>query len=75
MSDLYWLTDEQMARLEPYFLKSHGKPRVDDRRVLSDIVSSTATGYDGAMPLGSMAHTRRSTTGGSDWAKEVSSSA
>lgn len=28
LSDLYWLTDEQMARLEPYFPKSHGKPRV-----------------------------------------------
>jgi len=38
MSDLYWLTDEQMARLEPYFPKSHGKPRVDDRRVLRGIV-------------------------------------
>jgi len=38
VSDLYWLTDEQMARLEPYFLKSHGRPRVDDRRVLSGII-------------------------------------
>ena len=38
MSDLYWLTDEQMARLRPYFPKGHGKPRVDDRRVLSGIV-------------------------------------
>ena len=38
MSDLYWLTVEQMARLEPYFPKSHGKPRVDDRRVLSGII-------------------------------------
>jgi transposase len=38
MSDLYWLTDEQMARLRPYFPKSHGRPRVDDRRVLSGIV-------------------------------------
>jgi transposase len=38
MSDLYWLTDEQMARLQPFFPKSHGKPRVDDRRVLSGIV-------------------------------------
>ena len=38
MSDLYWLTDEQMARLRPYFPKSHGKPRVDDRRVLSGII-------------------------------------
>ena len=38
MSELYWLTDEQMARLQPYFPKSHGKPRVGDRRVLSGIV-------------------------------------
>jgi transposase len=38
MSDLYWLTDEQMVRLAPYFPKSHGKPRVDDRRVLSGII-------------------------------------
>lgn len=38
MSDLYWLTDEQMARPEPFFPKSHGKPRVDDRRVLSRII-------------------------------------
>lgn len=27
----------QIARLEPYFTKSPGKPRVDDRRVLSGI--------------------------------------
>jgi transposase len=33
-----WLRDEQMERLEPYFPKSHGKPRVDDRRVLSGII-------------------------------------
>ena len=38
MKDLYWLTDEQMARLEPFFPKSHGRPRVDDRRVLSGII-------------------------------------
>ena len=38
MSDLYWLTEAQMARLEPFFPKSHGKPRVDDRRVLSGII-------------------------------------
>ncbi len=34
MSDLYWLTDEQMARLEPFSPKSHGRPRVDCRRVV-----------------------------------------
>lgn len=38
MSDLFWLSDEQMALLEPFFPKSHGKPRVDDRRVLSGII-------------------------------------
>ena len=31
MSDLFWLTDAQMARLEPYFSKSHGKHRVATR--------------------------------------------
>ncbi|WP_278184857.1 transposase [Salipiger marinus] len=34
----FWLTDEQMDRLRPFFPKSHGKPRVDDRRVLSGII-------------------------------------
>ena len=38
LSALYWLADEQMARIDPHFPKSHGKPRVDDRRVLSGIV-------------------------------------
>lgn len=38
MSDLFWLTDAQMARLEPFFPKSNGKPRVDDQRVLSEII-------------------------------------
>ncbi len=38
MSDLFWLTDAQMARLEPFFPKSHGKARGDDRRVLSGII-------------------------------------
>ncbi len=38
MSDLFWLTDAQMAHLEPFFPKSHGKPRVDDKRVLSGII-------------------------------------
>ena len=38
MSHLFWLTDEQMKRLKPFFPKSHGRPRVDDRRVLSGII-------------------------------------
>ncbi len=35
MSSLFWLTDAQITRLQPFFPKSHGKPRVDDRRVMS----------------------------------------
>ena len=38
MSDLFWLTDAQMARLELFFPTSHGKPRVDGRRVLRGII-------------------------------------
>jgi transposase len=38
MSNLYWLTEAQMERLKPFFPKSHGKPRVDDLRVLSGII-------------------------------------
>jgi len=38
MSDLFWLTDVQMARHEPFFPKSHGKPYVDHRRVLREII-------------------------------------
>lgn len=26
MSNLFWLTGEQMARLQPYVPKSHGRP-------------------------------------------------
>lgn len=38
MSNLFWLSDEQLAQLEPFFPKSHGRPRVDDRRVLGGII-------------------------------------
>lgn len=38
MSNLFWLTDEQMKHLRPYFPKSRGMPRVDDQRVLSGII-------------------------------------
>lgn len=73
MSDLFWLSNAQMARLEPYFPKSHGKPRVDDRRVLSGIISSIAMVCDGEMRLRSMAPTRRSITAGSVGAIKASS--
>ena len=37
-SNLFWLTDAQMAGLAPVFPKSHGKPRVDGGRVLSGVI-------------------------------------
>ncbi|PKP92725.1 MAG: hypothetical protein CVT75_07205 [Alphaproteobacteria bacterium HGW-Alphaproteobacteria-14] len=38
MSDLIWLSETQMRRIEPYFPLSHGIPRVDDRRIVSGII-------------------------------------
>jgi putative transposase len=38
LDDLLMLTPAQMRRIEPYFPRSHGVPRVDDRRVLSGIL-------------------------------------
>lgn len=38
MSDLFWLSQAQMRRIEPYFPLSHGVARVDDRRVISGII-------------------------------------
>ena len=38
MSDQFWLSKEQLARIKPYFPLSHGVPRVDDRKVISGII-------------------------------------
>jgi putative transposase len=38
MTNLFWLSERQFNRIEPYFPLSHGVPRVDDRRVISGIV-------------------------------------
>jgi transposase len=38
MSDLFWPTEDQMARRRPFCPGSHGRPRVDGRRVLSGII-------------------------------------
>ena len=37
--DCFWLTDEQFAKIEPHLpTDTRGKPRVDDRRVISGII-------------------------------------
>ena len=66
MSNLFWLTEAQMARLEPFFPKSHGKPRVDDRRVLSGIIFINVMACGGAMRRGNTARPRPFTIAGSD---------
>ena len=38
MSEQFWLSDEQVESLAPYFPRSRGKARADDRRVLSGIL-------------------------------------
>ncbi len=46
MSDsLFWLSDEQFGRLEPLLpTDTRGKPRVDDRRVISGIIHVLKSG-------------------------------
>jgi transposase len=38
MSDLILLSLTQMRRIEPFFPRSRGLPRVDDRRVIFGII-------------------------------------
>ena len=45
MSSLLYLTDAQMARLQPFFPKSHGKPRVVDQRALRGIIFINRNGW------------------------------
>jgi len=47
MSDLIWLSERQLRRIEPFFPLSHGIPRVDDRRVISGIVFVIRNGLRG----------------------------
>ena len=38
MTEMFLLSDAQMARISPFFPLSHGMLRVDDRRVISGII-------------------------------------
>ena len=38
MSELFWLANAQMARLEAFLSKTHGKPCVDERGGLREII-------------------------------------
>ena len=55
MSSLFWLTGAQTERLRPFFPRSHGKPCVDDHRVLSGIIFINRNGLQ-TLPLRMRAH-------------------
>jgi transposase len=43
--NLFWLTDAQFARIAPHLpTDTRGKPRVDDRRVISGIIHVLKSG-------------------------------
>lgn len=43
--DYFWLTDAQFAKLKPHLpTDTRRKPRVDDRRVISDIIHVSKSG-------------------------------
>jgi transposase len=44
IANLFWLTDAQTARLQPFFAKSHRKARADEQRVLGGIICSNRNG-------------------------------
>lgn len=45
MSEVFWLSDAQFERLEPLLpTDTRGKPRVDDRRIISGIVHVLMSG-------------------------------
>ena len=46
MTALFLLTEEQMSRIRPQFPRPHGKPRVDDRRVISGIIYVIRNGLE-----------------------------
>ena len=63
--------DQQMARLESCFPKSHGKPRVVDRRVLSGIVRVNRIGLRRRDALDTYGPQRRFIIAGSDGVKRA----
>lgn len=73
MSNHFWLTDTQMARPQRFFPKSHGKPRVDDRPVLSGIIFINRNDLRWCDTPRSMGQRRPSTTAANAGATRVCS--
>ena len=64
MRTLFYLSENQLERIKPFFPRSHGALRVDDRRVGVSAASSTSsnTDFSGRMFLMSTARTDPCTT-------------
>ncbi len=73
MSDLFWLTDEQIDRLRPFFPRVMGKARWTTGGCRVASYSSIAMGCAGEMPPATMARTRRCTTAGKGGVRPVCS--
>jgi hypothetical protein len=54
MTDLIWLSEAQMPRIEPYFPLSHGVPRVDDRKasLIAGQIRSSYQDFARISPIG-----------------------
>ena len=63
MTNLLWLSDDQLDRIKPYFPLSHGVPRMEDNRVVKRIVFVIKNGLGGGTRQGSMVPIRLCTTG------------
>ena len=64
--DCFWLTEDQFSRLAPILPSdTRGKPRVDDRRVISGIVHVLKSGGRWIDAPDVYGRIRRSTTGSS----------
>ncbi len=77
MSDQFWLTKAQLKRIEPFFPRTRGIPRVDDRRVVSGIVHVIRNGLRWRDAPAVYGPIRRSTTGsfaGPAWVSSTESS-
>ena len=76
MRDLFWLSDDAWAALEPHLPHNQpGKPRVDDRRVISGILHILKTGGRWRDVPPEMDRRRPSPTGTRAGRDEVSGSA
>ena len=74
MSNLYWLTEEQMARLRPYFPRATAGRGLMIGGCSAASFSSIATGCAGVTHRRIIARTRRLKTGGSGGVRRASSS-